>query len=168
MAVRSAPGDFDQFARSAAPGLERAANLIVLDRGISQDLVQEAFIRIYRHWGRLRNSEAATAYARRTLVRLAHRHLRRQSTRNERPSESPMREQAEWMPETDHFAGLSVAITALPERQREALVLRYYLDMSVEQVAAAMGCSAGTVKSQVSRALATVRDAFETMSNQPE
>src|SRR5204863_84901 len=117
-----------------------------------EDIAQEAFAGLLRKYDSLRDPDAALAYVRASvcnLTRNRHRHLRvvRLRTPAGRPEESS--EQAAILRE-DHREVLT-ALAALPPRRREAIVLRYWLDLSEREIAEAMGTSPGTVKSNVSR-----------------
>lgn len=140
--------------------LYRTAYLMLGDAAEAEDLVQTALAKTYANWRKVRSLEAAPAYARATLVNTAASWFRKKGWRNERPTEV--------LPEVsdatgpDPAARLSViaALAALPPRQRAVVVLRYYEDMSVAQVAHALAISEGTVKSQTSEALTKLRAAL--------
>lgn len=149
------PEDFDSFVTGSASSLVRTAYGLTGDRNLSDDLVQESLVRLYLAWGRVHPS-ARLAYARKTLVR---HHLR--SARRRSSSEIPT-----WI--TDHEVGeqpqgsnqdpdLAAALRDLPPRQRATVVLRFVVDLSVEEVGQLLGCTTGTVKSQTSKGLATLR-----------
>ena len=139
--------------------LVRLAGLLGADD--PEDIAQEAFARLIRKRDSLRNPDAALAYVRASvcnLTRNRHRHLRvvRLRTPAARPEDSS--EQVAILRE-DRREVLA-ALAALPPRRREALVLRYWLDLSEREIAAAMGVSPGTVKSNVSRGLAALAAAL--------
>lgn len=143
-----------------------AALLLGGDGGLGEEVVQDAYVRMHGAWHRLRDHEAAAAYLRRTVVNLAHSRTRHARV-VERHAESP----TENMPSAETMALRSLAnadvmraLQALPRRQREALVLRYYADLSEAQIAEAMGISAGAVKSHASRGLAALRSTLEPLS----
>ena len=151
-------GDFDQFVRDASPELLRTAYLLTGDRGHAEDVVQTALLQVARKWRRMRGEP--TPYARRAVVNLAKNHWR---DRFRRPHESGATVEAvHAAPEADVLLQqvLLPAVMDLPVRQRAVLVLRYFEDLSVEQTAAALGCSAGTVKSQTHHALSKLREAL--------
>jgi len=151
-------GDFDQFVRDASPGLLRTAYLLTGDRGHAEDVVQMALLQVARKWRRIRGEPAP--YARRAVVNLAKNHWR---DRFRRPRESSAAVEAiHAPPEADVLwqQVLLPAVLDLPVRQRAVLVLRYFEDLSVEQTAAALGCSTGTVKSQTHHALGKLREAL--------
>src|SRR5262250_3704232 len=151
-------GDFDQFVRDASPGLLRTAYLLTGDRGHAEDIVQTALLQVARKWRRIRGEPAP--YARRAVVNLAKNHRR---DRFRRPHESTATVEASYAPpEADVLLQqvLLPAVMDLPVRQRAVLVLRYFQDLSVEQTAAALDCSIGTVKSQTHHGLNKLRKAL--------
>jgi RNA polymerase sigma factor (sigma-70 family) len=142
--------------------LVRLAGLLGADD--PEDIAQEAFARLLRSYGSLRDGSAALAYVRATvcnLTRNRRRHLRvaRLRTPAERLDDVASSEQAVLVREEQRE--VIAALAALPARRREAIVLRYWLGLSVEEIAVAMGISAGTVKSQVSRGLSVLGTALE-------
>src|SRR5947209_11594693 len=152
-------GDVSGLFRARYPEMVRLAGLLGADD--PEDIAQEAFARLIRKHGSLRDPDAALAYVRSTvcnLTRNRHRHLRvvRLRTPSARPAESS--EQIAILNE-DHREVLG-ALAALPARRREAIVLRYWLDLSEREIAAAMGISPGTVKSNVSRGMAALAAAL--------
>jgi RNA polymerase sigma-70 factor (sigma-E family) len=150
---------FDAFVRASSDRLLRTAYLLCGDRGHAEDLVQTALMRTARQWRRAQ--DFPEAYARRVVMNLAKDRWRQ---RGRRPAEAPLdRDVAE--PETDLFGDRDVLLRAaqrLAPGQRAVLVLRYFDDLSVEETAATLGCSAGTVKSQTARALENLRAALIT------
>jgi len=157
LTARAAPEVTALYAEHAL-GLVRLAVLLVGDRPSAEDIVQDAFLGLYRRWERLTDTSAPLAYLRVSVVNGCRTTLRRRTRSRsagnftERPAESA-EAAALLSAEQRSVAG---ALRRLPERQREALVLRYYLDLSEAEIAAAMGISRGTVKSATSRALAAV------------
>jgi RNA polymerase sigma-70 factor (sigma-E family) len=141
-----------------ALGLVRLAVLLVGDRASAEDIVQDAFLGLYRRWDRLPDTSAPLAYLRVCVLNGCRSALRRRS-RALRVGNfaEPSAESAEAVALlSEEQRAVAGALRGLPERQREALVLRYYLDLSEAEIAAAMGISRGTVKSATSRALAAV------------
>jgi RNA polymerase sigma-70 factor (sigma-E family) len=128
-----------------------------------EDVAQEAFARLLRRHGSLRDIEAAVGYVRATvcnLTRNRRRHLRVAALRAPAaPPDAASSEQVAIFRE-EHREVLA-ALSRLPARRREAIVLRYWLELPVSEIAAAMGVSTGTVKSQVSRGLAALGRALE-------
>jgi RNA polymerase sigma-70 factor (sigma-E family) len=139
-----------------ALSLARLALLMLGDADAAQDVVQDAFLGLYRRWDKLASTEAAPAYLRSSVLNGCRTVLKRRS----RPAIGPaveLLESAEAaVMHTEEQRAVLAAIRRLPARQREALVLRYYLDMTEDQAARAMGVTRGTVKSATSRAVAAV------------
>lgn len=155
---------FDEFVVAASPQLLGSARLICGDSQLAEDLVQETLVRVCLHWASIRRSESATAYAYRTLVRLAMRSGRRLYHSREVPSgDAQALESVGVSPsattgqEQDEKSAIREQLRALPLKQRQTLVLRFYADLSVEATAEIMNCSTGTVKSQIAKALASLR-----------
>ncbi|MFG2037912.1 RNA polymerase sigma factor [Dactylosporangium sp. NPDC048998] len=131
--------------------------------GEAEDVVSEAFYELYRRWHRLRSHDAALSYLRAVvcnLVRMRVRRLQVARKHSEQVIESVGSAEAEVVLREDQRA-LVEAIKRLPARQREALVLRYWLDLRESEIAAAMGISAGAVKSHTSRGMATLTRLLE-------
>ena len=153
--------EFAEFALARAGALHRAAYLMVGETQLAQDLVQEALTKTYVAWPRLRDPRNAEAYCRKAITTTAITWFRRKGWNNERPTEH-LPEGASRVPgpETSVTERDDVwrALLALPPRQRAALVLRFYEDLTESQTAEAMGCAVGTVKSQVSAALTKLRE----------
>lgn len=137
--------------------LVRVALLIVGDRATAEDVVQDAFAALHHRLDRLAGRAALLPYIRRSVVNGCRSVLRRRAVaRRHVPHESPL-----WSAEAAVLLGedrrrVFLALRELPRRQREALVLRFYLDLSVAEIAEVMGISRGTVKSTTSRALASL------------
>ncbi len=147
------PNDFDRFDANNGDGLLRTAYLIVGDLHEAEDLVQETLFRVAPRWPRVSRMEHPVGYTRRILVNLAlHGSSMRSRDRAELKA-TPPAETAADAAHLDIHDELFDALAALPPRQRAALVLRYLLDLPEAQVAAALGCSLGTVKSSTSRGL---------------
>jgi RNA polymerase sigma-70 factor (sigma-E family) len=133
----------------------RLAILLVDDPATAEDVVQEAFAGLHRHWQGLRDAAAALAYLRTAVVNGSRSVLRRRRTAREYvPPHTVNARSAESlaMLTAEHQAVVS-ALTQLPDRQREVLVLRYYGGLSEAEIAEATGISRGTVKSTASRGL---------------
>jgi RNA polymerase sigma-70 factor (sigma-E family) len=143
-----------------AVGLIRLAVVMLGDRPAAEDVVQEAFAGLYRRWNHLSGADRALAYARASVLNGCRSWLRAR-VRDERvAAASPATLAAASAEETvligEEHAGVLAALRRLPDRQREALVLRFYLDLSEPEIAASMGIGQGTVKSTTSRALAAL------------
>jgi RNA polymerase sigma-70 factor (sigma-E family) len=142
------------------------ASLLADDRGSAEEVVQEAFFALYRQWRVLRDPSAAVAYLNRCVVnggRSRVRQGRRQAAAMPLVAVEPRTlasaEQDAMV--LDELARVRRQIRALPRRQREVLVLRYYLDQSEAEIAETLGVSRGSVKSYASRALTTLGRALE-------
>jgi RNA polymerase sigma-70 factor (sigma-E family) len=139
------------------------AGLMVDDRETAEEVVQDAFEQIYRRWGSLRDPQAAVAYLNRSVVNGSRSRIRRRFT--ERSFTFP---DAGTVDSAESFGvgnrqrdDLVAAVRDLPQRQREVIVLRYYLDLSEEQIAAWLGVSTGSVKKHAHRATATLQKRLE-------
>jgi len=136
----------------------RLAYLLTGDRALAEDVVQDAFVRLAGRLVHLRDPAAFPAYLRRTVVNLTNSHFRRK--RVERSYLA--RERTAVRPETgsvdlDARSDLWASLQRLSPRQRAAIVLRFYEDLSEQRVAELLNCRPGTVKSLVSRGLETLR-----------
>ncbi|HEY1650352.1 MAG TPA: SigE family RNA polymerase sigma factor [Acidimicrobiales bacterium] len=161
--------EFDRFVADTAETLLRAAYLIAWDFAEAEDLVQECLFQVARRWPRVHKMEHPAAYARTMLVHLALDGGKRRSRRraeigpasasviSEREDDAAIRV----LGRVDATTDLLAALGELPPRQRVALVLRYFEDLSEAEVATAMDCSLGTVKSTTSRALDRLRGAMD-------
>jgi RNA polymerase sigma-70 factor (sigma-E family) len=151
--------EFVEFAAAAAPRLRRMAYLLCGDWHLSEDLVQTTLAKMFVSWRKIKRQEAEHAYAARTLVNtyLADKRLKRnEEIITNRLPEHPIQSSS---PET-RIVVLN-ALATLPPRSRAVVVLRYWADLSVDQVAAILGCSPGNVKSQSARALSRLRTALD-------
>jgi RNA polymerase sigma-70 factor (sigma-E family) len=129
----------------------RLAYLVTADRGAAEEIVQDAFLALHRHWDRV---EQPAAYLRTTVVNGCHSWGRRQTLARERvpvaPDSVPFVADEMWD-----------ALKALPERQRTAIVLRYYADLPEADIATILQCRQATVRSAVHRGIATLRKEIE-------
>ena len=159
--------EFDGFAAGSWGPLLRAGYLMTGDAGDAEDLVQETLLRVARQWNRVRSMDHPTAYARRVLVNLVLRDAGRRARqraelwqqedgRAEQADESAARA----LRAVDDLAEFRWAVAQLPARQRAVLVLRYWADLPVAEVADILGCSVGTVTSTASRAAARLAEAL--------
>ena len=134
--------------------LRTAVHLCAGDGAAAEDLVQNTLVRTYVSWNKIRDPGLRDAYVRRIMVRLASRPGRR-PVPVERVPEPPPRDSHEiGYAERD---ALNPYLAALSPKQRAVVVLRYYDDLSEREIADALGCSPGAVKTHASRALATLR-----------
>jgi RNA polymerase sigma-70 factor (sigma-E family) len=147
--------EFAEFAESASWQLRRTAFLLCGDWHTAEDLAQTTLAKMFVSWGKIKRSGAEYAYAKRTLVNayLGGKRLKRSGeVLTDRLPECAVASQA---PETRMV--VLGALATLSPRARAVVVLRYWEDLSVEQVAAVLGCSPGNVKSQTARALVKLR-----------
>ncbi|MEU5945894.1 SigE family RNA polymerase sigma factor [Micromonospora sp. NPDC047465] len=157
--MRDARGaEFDDFVRTRSVALLRVAYLLTGDRHAAEDLLQDVLEQVYVRWRRVQASPEA--YARRALV---NRSINRWRWRARRPEQALGDNDGVARDHADDIAlrqAVVAALRTLPPRQRAAVVLRYLEDLSVADVAAALRCSEGAVKSHASRGLARLREAL--------
>ena len=143
--------------------LVRLAALLVRDTQTAEEVVQDSFVAMHEGWQRLRDTEKALAYLRQAVVNRSRSVLRHRTVVDKNLQKAPPD-----MPSAEHGAlvllersAVVAALRHLPDRQREAIVLRYYADLSEAEIATAMGISRGAVKSHTSRGMAALRAALE-------
>ena len=141
-----------------APAAARLAYLLTSDRDLAEDLVQEAFVRLLRRYHDLRNPSSFDAYLRKTVVNLARKHFRhRRVERAHLQRERGRPTLAHEEPDVSMREEAWVALGKLPARQRAALVLRFYEDLSERETAEALGTSVAAVRALVQRGIGTLR-----------
>jgi len=152
---------FVEFAESVRGRLRRTAYLLCGDWDQASDHVQEGLIRVYAAWPGLTRAGREHAYARKAVVSAFLDHARRRSS-TEIPAEHDrdLPSGHDVAESVATRAALMSALADLPPRQRACVVLRYFEDLNVADTAAALKCSEGTVKSQTSRALTSLRSSF--------
>ena len=143
--------------------LVRLAAFLVRDNATAEEVVQDSFVAMHGAWRRLRDPDRALSYLRQSVVNRSRSVLRHRIVVDKNTPKPPPD-----MPSAEHGAIIQLersavvtALRALPERQREALVLRYYGDMSEAQIASVMGISRGAVKSHTARAMSALRSVLE-------
>jgi RNA polymerase sigma-70 factor (sigma-E family) len=153
-----APGrEVTALYQAHALSLTRLAYVMLGDRPAAEDVVQEAFLGLYKRWSQLRDTASAPGYLRASVLNGCRMVLRSRARRDDRAAGELLWESAEATALVgEEHRHLLLAIQALPPRQRETLVLRYYLDLSEEEIARSMGIRRGTVKSTMSRGLAAL------------
>jgi len=157
-------------------GLVRLAWLLVRDQGLAEDIVQDAFVSLHQHWGRLRSPTSATAYLHRSVVnacRSAGRHrgvearyLARESGRAGGANRWVGPSAEDSAIERASRRDLMAVIDQLPNRQREVIVLRYYAGLTEEEIAHVLDISPGAVKGYAHRAIARLRTTVQATSEQ--
>ena len=164
----AAEDEFVDFVRAHSDSLHRTAYLLTGHREAAQDSVQTALTRLYVAWPRRAAWDSVGAYARQILVNVVLTSHRRRWWGEQPRGELPDR----LLGATPDDAGavgerdvLRRALGRLPPRQRTAVVLRHYLDLSEAQAAAEMGCPVGTVKSLTARALTALRGELEEIAS---
>lgn len=148
----------DALYRAHAPAARRLAYLLTGDRWVADDIVQDAFVRIAGRFLDLRDPQSAQGYVRRTVVSLViARHRRKEVedryARTRRPDATHHDD-----PDPAERDAMFQALRRVSDRQRAALVLRYYLDLPDSEIADALGCRPGTVKSLLSRGIVALRE----------
>jgi RNA polymerase sigma-70 factor (sigma-E family) len=146
----------DDLYRAHAVGLVRFALILVGDKTTAEDVVQDAFLGLYRHWDGIRDQGSVPGYLRTSVLNGSRSVLRRRARRF-----LVQHDPAVWSAEAaaldrEDRREVLVAIARLPRRQREVLALRYYLDLGDQEIARILRVSRGTVSSTVSRALAAL------------
>jgi RNA polymerase sigma-70 factor (sigma-E family) len=153
--------ELERLFRAHATALLRLALVLTGDRALAEDLVQEAFVR--RHWAGLAAADHELAYLRSTVINLSHSHHRHLRVVRRTPTTPPL----DAAPADAELGGredqrrIVAAVRALPTRQRDCVVLRYYADLTDTEIADALGISAGSVKTHLHRARATLADRLE-------
>jgi RNA polymerase sigma-70 factor (sigma-E family) len=143
--------------------LVRLATLLVRDVSTAEEVVQDAFVAMHGGWQRLRDGESALPYLRQAVVNRSRSVLRHRAVVNKN-----LQKALPDMPSAEYGAlvllersAVVAALRRLPERQREAIALRYYADLSEAEIAATMRISRGAVKSHTARGMAALRAALE-------
>ena len=147
---------FAEFAEAEMPGLLRLARTLTGDPHDAADLVQDCLVRVGSRWGSIRSDQNPGGYARVVLVRLnvdRIRNLRRRLHVEQRAAQPP----ATAEPSLGVEPWVAAAWQGLTPNQRTALALRYFADLDLDEIAEAMSCSSGTVRSHLSRGLSRLR-----------
>jgi RNA polymerase sigma-70 factor (sigma-E family) len=143
--------------------LVRLAALLLRDTDAAEDVVQDAFVAMHGHWRKLRDPHKGLAYLRQAVVNRARSVLRHRGVVARHPEPQPAHAPAadRDVLDLERRGQLLAALDGLPQRQREVLILRFYLDLSEAQIAETLGISRGAVKSHGSRALSQLRTRWE-------
>lgn len=149
--------EYERFVTVHERELRRTAYLMCGDWERAEDAAQDALLKMYKSWHRLDRGPALRAYAHRAVTTAVVDQGRR-PWRRERPQPLPERVALQT---TDDRLMLMAALRRVPVRRRACLVLRFFADLSVEEVAEILGVTTGTVKSQTAKAIAQLRDEFE-------
>lgn len=154
----SRDAEFTAFLQARQAGLLRTAYLLTGDHASAEDLVQTSLAKLYLAWDKVHSRESVDAYVRRIMINERNSLWRRAFRRREVSTAEPPPVAVS----DEYDEGLSAQVwkfvQGLPDRQRAVVVLRYYEGLSEHEIADILGISAGTVKSQASRALASLRE----------
>ena len=154
-----AAAEFSEFAHSRWATLVRLAYGMTGDRGLAEDLAQTALANAYASWSRVRRANDPDAYLHRIMLNSYRGGFRKRRVSEQLTDSPPDPAGTNPDPASRHSerASIIAALATLPRRQREVIVLRFWLDLTEAQAADTLGCSVGNVKSQTSRALARLR-----------
>jgi RNA polymerase sigma-70 factor (sigma-E family) len=158
---RTAHDDYRDFVTQQARGLGRLAYLLLGDQHAAEDLTAEVFLAVWRQWHQVSQADRPIAYVRRVMVNQAAAHFARKAREREgleRLSHVTTDSLAD--PDSAAVVDVQAALLRLPPRRRACLVLRFAFDLTEREVAAILGVSVGTVKSQTFKAAAQFRDEF--------
>ncbi|MEU4823349.1 SigE family RNA polymerase sigma factor [Actinomadura citrea] len=152
--------EFRAYVVERGPVLLRAATQLTSDRAEAEDLLQAALAKTYLAWDRIEDRSALDGYVRRAMVNTQISWWRRRKLDVYPTDQLPERPVEDHTDRSEMRDALGRALSRLPERQRLAVMLRYYEDMSEREIAEVLGVSIGTVKSTVSRAMARLRELY--------
>lgn len=152
--------EFRAYVAERRPVLLRTAMRLAADRAEAEDLLQAALAKTYLAWDRIEDPAAVDGYVRRAMVNTQISWWRRRKLEVYPTDRLPDRPVEDHTDRSEMHDALGRALDRLPERQRLAVMLRYYEDMSEREIAEVLGVSVGTVKSTVSRAMARLRELY--------
>jgi len=155
-----------EYVSARWPALVRYATVVCGDAAEGEELAQAALVRVASRWRVLHDRHDIDAYVRTAIVNGHLNKRQRLWRREERVGSTPQVVVADASDRVGRGVDIRRALAALPPRQRAVLALRYLDDQSEAQTAAILGCSVGTVKSQASKALATLRESFPELTDQ--
>jgi len=150
--------DFAEFAAASYGGLRHAAYLLTGDRHAAEDLAQSAAERTCAAWSKVRRADDAHSYVRRIMINQHARRWRRRAPEVLVEAVPDTAGPEDGYARSDQRRELMAALAELPPRQRQAVVLRHWEDLSDSQAAAAMGCSTGAVRSHAAKGIAKLRE----------
>jgi RNA polymerase sigma-70 factor (sigma-E family) len=154
---------FDEFVAARLTALLRYATVVTCDPHLAQDVTQEVLIRVRNKWGRIEGLQSPERYVRRMILNEFLSWRRRAETSRTSPAGWELQEGPDGVGAQDQVDDRDLLlrlIADLPPRQRAVVALRYYEDLSDDEIAELMGCRPVTVRTQASRALATLRRAL--------
>jgi RNA polymerase sigma-70 factor (sigma-E family) len=153
--------EFRDFMRARWPTMVRLAYVLTGDQGHAEDVAQTAFARAYASWPNVRRTGNPEAYVRRIVINENHNRFRKHRVAERLTDAPPEAGIADATSQYDERSALISALQRLGQKQRAVIVLRYWLGLTESEAAAELNCSVGTVKSQASRALASLRQSAE-------
>ncbi|HZN73148.1 MAG TPA: SigE family RNA polymerase sigma factor [Micromonosporaceae bacterium] len=159
--------EFRAYVSARLESLRRTAYLLCRDWHLADDLVSITIGKLYRHWTRVRAADNVDAYSRGVLTRVYLDELRRPWRREDATADTPEPPASQPVDGIVERSALAQLLDGLPPRQRAVLVLRFYCDLSVEETAALLHISRGTVKSQSARGLETLRSLARVEVSEP-
>ncbi|WP_285744583.1 SigE family RNA polymerase sigma factor [Lentzea sp. NBRC 105346] len=152
---------FDDFVAAQVTPLLRYATVLTCDPHLAQDVVQEVLLRAQQRWDRISRVDLPAAYVKRMVTNEFLSWRRRREAKNVALSTDTLEHISPAVPDTSHHyderEAMLQRISQLPRKQRAAIVLRYYEHYDDAEIAKTLGCAEGTVRSHISRALATLR-----------
>ncbi len=160
--------DFAEFATAELPGLVRFAGVLTGHPQLAHDLLTDALVKASVRWAQISTMEYPLAYVRRMVTTTYLADRRRTGRRRTDPTSTDQvldSVEPDRSPVVDERADMATVLRTLPRQQRAAVVMRFYLDYPDQQIAEALNCSAATVRSHISHALASLRAAGITTAN---
>ena len=151
---------FEEYAGAAWPSLYRYGYLLAGNHADAEDLAQQTLLKAYRSWSRVTAADSPTAYLRRTLTNTFLSQRRPKARRLELLTDAPPEPGHPSVGGPEDRMTLWPHVRSLPPRQRAVIVLRYYEDLSEQEIADTLGCSTGNVKSTAHHALKSLRAAI--------
>ncbi len=151
---------FEEYAGIAWPSLYRYAYLLAGNHADAEDIAQQTLMKAYRSWSRVKDSDSPTAYLRRMITNTYLSQRRPKGRRLELLTDAPPEPGHAPVGGPEERMALWPHVKSLPPRQRAVIVLRYYEDLSEQEIADALGCSRGNVKSTAHHALKALRAAL--------
>lgn len=162
--TEASPND---FCRRIHPKLAGALRLYLGERDTADELAQDALVRVIERWPQVRTMDNPEGWAYRVAFNLARSRLRRRLAERRAHERSGRTTTTSWNVDVASVLSVRAAVAALPPRQRQAVVLRYYADLPLGTIAEAMGCATGTVKAHLHEALKRLRTAELTPPETP-